>query len=176
LWALAGLTTVAYGALYYAQPLLALATEHERGWTRAQTNFAFTLALLVTAFIAPAVGRALDARGSRGLLSLGVLLGALAFTLLAATSSYPLFVLGWLLAGASMALTFYEAAFTALGQQVQGQQACSGDVAQFARELVRSAHVDDADLVTPRPQLVGGDVGDVGYGFISAFGLEHGHS
>jgi MFS family permease len=119
-WTLATLTTVAYGALYYAQPLLAVATEHDRGWTRAQTNFAFTLALLVTAFIAPAVGQALDARGGRGLLSLGALLGALAFTLLAATSSYPLFVLGWLLAGASMALTFYEAAFTALGQQVQG--------------------------------------------------------
>lgn len=28
---LAVLTTVGYGALYYAQPLLAVATEHERG-------------------------------------------------------------------------------------------------------------------------------------------------
>ncbi|MBB6017442.1 MFS transporter [Deinococcus radiopugnans] len=119
-WALAGLTTVAYGALYYAQPLLAVATEHERGWTRAQTNLAFTLALLVTAFMAPAVGRALDARGGRGLLSVGALLGALAFTLLAASTTYVVFLLGWLLAGAAMALTFYEAAFTALGQQVQG--------------------------------------------------------
>ncbi|UBV44454.1 MFS transporter (plasmid) [Deinococcus taeanensis] len=120
-WALAALTTVGYGALYYAQPLLALATEHERGWTRAQTNFAFTLALLVTAFTAPAVGRALDARGGRSLLSLGALCAAAAFTLLALTASYPLFVLGWLLAGAAMALTFYEAAFTVLGQQVQGE-------------------------------------------------------
>lgn len=119
--ALAALTTVGYGSLYYAQPLLAVATEHERGWTRAGTNFAFTLALLVTAFIAPVVGRALDTRGGRSLLSLGALCGALAFTLLALTTSFPLFVLGWLLAGTAMALTFYEAAFTVLGQQVQGE-------------------------------------------------------
>lgn len=118
---LAGLTTVAYGSLYYAQPLLAVATEHERGWTRAGTNFAFTLALLVTAFLAPSVGRALDAHGGRNLLSLGALCGALAFTVLALTTSFPLFILGWLLAGAAMALTFYEAAFTVLGQQVQGE-------------------------------------------------------
>jgi len=44
--------------------------------------------------------------------------GSGAFLLLALTSSYPLFVLGWLLAGAAMSLTFYEAVFTVLGQQV----------------------------------------------------------
>lgn len=117
---LAVLTTVGYGALYYAQPLLAVATEHERGWTRAQTGLAFTLALLVSAFLAPLVGRALDRMGGRALVTLGALSGTLAFVLLAGTSSYPSFVFGWLLAGVAMALVFYEAAFTVLGQQVQG--------------------------------------------------------
>ena len=117
---LAVLTTVAYGALYYAQPLLAVATEHVRGWTRAQTSLAFTLALLMTALLAPAVGRSIDARGGRMLVSLGALSAALAFTLLANTNSYLPFVFGWLLIGVAMALTFYEAAFTVLGQQFQG--------------------------------------------------------
>lgn len=117
---LAVLTTVGYGALYYAQPLLAVATEQERGWTRAQTGLAFTLALLVSAFLAPAVGRALDRRGGRALVTLGALSGTLAFALLAGTSDYLPFVVGWLLAGVAMALVFYEAAFTVLGQQMQG--------------------------------------------------------
>ncbi|GMA16123.1 MFS transporter [Deinococcus metallilatus] len=120
MWTLAVLTTVSYGALYYAQPLLAVAAEHERGWTRTQTGLAFTLALLVTALTAPAVGRALDARGGRVLVGGGALLGGAAFVLLALTHGYPLFVIGWLLAGVAMALTFYEAAFTVLGQQVGG--------------------------------------------------------
>ncbi|GBF04811.1 major facilitator superfamily MFS_1 [Deinococcus aerius] len=119
-WTLAVLTTVSYGALYYAQPLLAVAAEHERGWSRTQTGLAFTLALLVTALVAPRVGRALDARGGRVLVGGGAALGGVAFMLLACTSSYPAFVLGWLLAGVAMALTFYEAAFTVLGQQVSG--------------------------------------------------------
>ncbi|MBB5234111.1 MFS transporter [Deinococcus budaensis] len=118
--ALAVLTTVGYGALYYAQPLLAVAVEQERGWTRAQTGLAFTLALLVSAFLAPLVGRALDEKGGRKLLSLGALSGSLAFLLLAFTSSSLPFVFGWLLAGVAMALVFYEAAFTVLGQQMQG--------------------------------------------------------
>ncbi|GGM19347.1 MFS transporter [Deinococcus aerophilus] len=117
-WSLAMLATVGYGALYYAQPLLAVAFEEAHGWTRTQTGLAFTLALLLTAGLAPWVGRVLDTgRGARWL-SLGALLGSLAFLLLALTSHYLLFVFAWLLAGVSMGLTFYEAVFTVLRQQV----------------------------------------------------------
>ncbi|UQN09425.1 MFS transporter [Deinococcus sp. QL22] len=119
-WTLALLATVAYGALYYAQPLLAVATEQAYGWSRTQTSLAFTLALLATAFLAPRVGRVLDQGHGRTWLALGALLGGLAFGLLAWTSNYVLFVAAWLLAGAAMSLTFYEAVFTVLGQQVGG--------------------------------------------------------
>ena len=122
IWTLALLSTAGYGALYYAQPLLAVAFEHLHGWTRAQTGLAFTLALLTTALLAPAVGRALDIGHGRRWLCLGAWLGSGAFLLLALTSSCPLFVLGWLLAGVAMSLTFYEAVFTVLGQQVAGPQ------------------------------------------------------
>lgn len=56
-WTLALLCTVSYGALYYAQPLLAVATEHATGWTRVQSGLAFTAALLVSAVFAARVRR-----------------------------------------------------------------------------------------------------------------------
>lgn len=119
-WTLTLLNTVAYGALYYAQPLLAVQFEHDLGWTRSQTALAFTLALLVTAFSAPAMGRRLDNQGGRFLLTAGSGLGALAFVVMAFSATLPLFTLGWLLAGVAMGLTFYEATFAVLGQQVRG--------------------------------------------------------
>lgn len=119
-WVLALIATAGYGALYYAQPLLAVATEHATGWSRAQTSLAFTLALLTNAALAPLVGRWLDQWGGRALISGGALLGAGALIALSITNSYLMFVLGWLLIGAAMTLTFYEAVFTVLGQQRQG--------------------------------------------------------
>lgn len=120
-WTLALLSTVSYGALYYAQPLLAVATEQDFGWSRTRTGLAFTLALLVTAILAPRVGRTLDHRGGRGLLSLGAVLGAVAFVVLAVASGYPMFVAGWLLAGVAMSLTFYEAVFAVLAHLLSGR-------------------------------------------------------
>lgn len=64
IWTLALLSTAGYGALYYAQPLLAVATEHTTGWSRAQTSLAFTAALLTNAALAPVVGRAVDRMGA----------------------------------------------------------------------------------------------------------------
>lgn len=118
--ALALLNTVAYGALYYAQPLLAVAFEGTYGWSRTATSLAFTLALLVTAFAAPAIGRRLDAQGGRALLPLGALLGAGALFALAGATTLTGYTAAWLLAGLAMGLTFYEATFTVLGQQVAG--------------------------------------------------------
>lgn len=60
----------------------------------------------------------LDAGQGGRWLGLGALLGSLAFAVLALTSSYLLFLVAWLLAGVAMGLTFYEAVFTVLGQQV----------------------------------------------------------
>lgn len=119
-WTLALLSTVSYGALYYAQPLLAVATEQTFGWSRTHTGLSFTLALLVTAVLAPRVGRRLDRNGGRVLLTSGAVLGAAAFAILAVSSGYPMFMVGWLLAGIAMSLTFYEAVFAVLAHQLSG--------------------------------------------------------
>lgn len=119
--ALAVLNTAAYGTLYYAQPLLAVQFEQAFQWPRSFTALAFTLALLVTAFSAPALGRWFDDGHGRVLLSLGAGLSAVSFALMACASSPAVFVLAWLLAGIAMALTFYEATFAVLAGQLSGQ-------------------------------------------------------
>ena len=119
-WTLALISTAGYGALYYAQPLLGVATEHALGWSRAQTSLTFTLALLTNAALAPLVGHRLDRFGGRSLISGGALLGAVALLGMSLTTNYLAFVLCWLLAGVGMTLTFYEAVFTVVGQQFQG--------------------------------------------------------
>lgn len=117
IWTLALLSTAGYGALYYAQPLLAVATEHATGWSRAQTSLAFTLALLTNAALAPAVGRTVDRCGGRALISGGAALGAVALILMSLHPTYPGFVVCWVLAGVAMTLTFYEPVFTVVAQQ-----------------------------------------------------------
>ena len=117
IWTLALLSTAGYGALYYAQPLLAVATEHATGWSRAQTGLAFTLALLTNAALAPVVGRAVDRFGGKVLISGGAALGAVALALMTLHPSYPAFVACWVLAGVAMTLTFYEPVFTVVAQQ-----------------------------------------------------------
>ncbi|WP_291431242.1 MFS transporter [Deinococcus sp.] len=119
--ALAVLNTVAYGTLYYAQPLLAVQFEQAHHWPRSFTSLAFTLALLVTAFSAPALGKLFDAGRGLLLLTAGAGLGAVAFALLASSNSPALFVFAWLLAGVAMALTFYEATFAVLAGRIGGK-------------------------------------------------------
>ncbi|THF86751.1 MFS transporter [Deinococcus sp. KSM4-11] len=119
IWTLAFLSTAGYGALYYAQPLLAVATEHVTGWSRAQTGLAFTLALLTNAALAPVVGRAVDRFGGRALISGGAALGAAALAGLSLHPTYLGFVACWVLAGVAMTLTFYEPVFVVVAQQFQ---------------------------------------------------------
>jgi Major Facilitator Superfamily len=119
IWTLALLSTAGYGALYYAQPLLAVATEQTTGWSRAQTSLAFTLALLTNAALAPSVGRGVNRFGGRVLISGGAALGAVALGLMGLPLGYPGYVACWVLAGVAMTLTFYEPVFTVVAQQFQ---------------------------------------------------------
>ena len=54
------------------------------------------------------------------MISGGALLGAAALLGMSLTTSFPVYVLCWVLAGVAMTLTFYEAVFTVIGQQFQG--------------------------------------------------------
>lgn len=103
-----------WGVLYYAFPVINPTITHDTGWPAGATTAAFSAALIVSAIVGIHVGRALDHRGPRLVMTAGSILGPLSLLAVAAAPNLTVFTAGWLLAGASMAATFYQPAFAAL--------------------------------------------------------------
>ncbi|WP_328923355.1 MFS transporter [Streptomyces sp. NBC_00190] len=103
-----------WGIVYYAFPVLNAAITADTGWSGGATTAAFSAALVVSAVAGIYVGRVLDHRGPRTVMTAGSVLGVLSLLVIAAAPNLPVFFAGWLLAGAAMAATFYQPAFAAL--------------------------------------------------------------
>jgi predicted MFS family arabinose efflux permease len=106
--------TVSYGVLYYAFTVLAPAIAAGTGWSATAVTAAFSAGSLTGALTGIAVGRVLQRRGPRLVMTVGSVLGAVALAVVALAPTYPVFVLGWLLVGLASAGTFYPPAFAAL--------------------------------------------------------------
>ncbi|GAA3972844.1 MFS transporter [Allohahella marinimesophila] len=107
---------LSWGSLYYSLAVLALPLRTELGFSELTVFGAFTLGVLVSGLAAPAVGRWIDRSGGRGPLALGSILAALAFVLLATANGLVVYFLGWLIAGAAMALCLYDPVFVVIHQ------------------------------------------------------------
>ncbi|WP_371588020.1 MFS transporter [Streptomyces virginiae] len=103
-----------WGIVYYAFPVLGSHITTDTGWSPAATTAAFSGALLVSALAGIPIGRVLDRRGPRAVMTAGSVLGTLALLVIAAAPNLAAFSVGWLLAGVAMAATFYPPAFAAL--------------------------------------------------------------
>ncbi len=103
-----------WGIVYYAFPVLLPRLTADTGWSPGAATAAFSAALLVSATVGIPVGRVLDRRGPRAVMTAGSVVGTLALLLIAAAPNLAVFTAGWLLAGVAMAATFYPPAFAAL--------------------------------------------------------------
>lgn len=103
-----------WGIVYYAFPVLNPQITAATGWSPAATTAAFSAALLLSALCGIRVGRILDARGPRTVMTAGSALATLALIVIATAPNLPVFIAGWLLAGPAMAATFYQPAFAAV--------------------------------------------------------------
>jgi MFS family permease len=103
--------TIVWAAYYYAFPALLLVWERDLGWSKAELSGAFTLALVVSAALAPMVGRQID-RGRAALVFAGSVFAA-ACLLAALSRVWALwqFYLIWIGLGTAMAGSLYEACF-----------------------------------------------------------------
>jgi hypothetical protein len=112
--ALAFTEIVSWGVLYYAFGVLVGPMQAELGWSQGLLGGAFSLALLVSAFLAVPVGRTLARRGARATMTAGSCAGALLVYAWSWVES-PLALYALFLAlGFPLASTLYEAAFAAV--------------------------------------------------------------
>ncbi|MCW8379606.1 MFS transporter [Streptomyces justiciae] len=103
-----------WGIVYYAFPVLNPQITASTGWSSTSTTAAFSGALLVSAVTGIPVGRILDRRGPRAVMTTGSALGVAAVLALACAPNLVAFTVAWLLAGMAMAASFYQPAFAAL--------------------------------------------------------------
>ena len=131
-WAITGALsvteTVSYGILYYAFAAFLVPMQEDLGWSTAQLTGAFSLAILVSAIAGIPVGRYLDRRGPRGLMTLGALGGTLLVLAWSRVDGLIAFYAVWLGIGLAMAAVLYEAAFTVLAKHF-------GDAAERRRAM-----------------------------------------
>ncbi len=105
---------ISWGVLYYAFPVLAPTITADTGWPTTWTTAAFSAALVVAALVGIPVGRILDRRGPRMIMTAGSVLAVAAVLLIAWSPHILVFAAGWLLAGTAMAGVLYQPAFAAL--------------------------------------------------------------
>ncbi|ONK12989.1 MFS transporter [Streptomyces sp. MP131-18] len=103
-----------WGIVYYAFPVLNPQITAATGWPTGATTAAFSFALALSALAGIAVGRVIDHRGPRAVMTGGSAAGAASLVVVATAPNLPAFFAGWALAGFAMAATFYQPAFVAL--------------------------------------------------------------
>jgi MFS family permease len=103
-----------WGVLYYAFPVLAPTIARDTGWSMPTVIAGFSLAQIVSAVVGIPVGRVLDRRGPRVVMTTGSVLAVGAVGLLATSTSVPGFLVAWFFVGTSMACVLYQPAFAAL--------------------------------------------------------------
>jgi MFS family permease len=106
--------TLAWASSYYLPAILAVPMAREFGLSPSWVFGAFSAALVLSALLGPAVGRAIDARGGRGVLTLSNLVLAAGLVMLAVAPGPAVMAGGWIVLGLGMALGLYDAAFATL--------------------------------------------------------------
>ena len=112
-----GITQItAWGTSYYCLGVLAGPISRDTGWSRGFVFLGFTVALLAMGVVSSAVGRAIDRRGARAVMTLGTVVVSAGLFALAHVRSEALYLLVWAFLGVGMRLCLYDAAFAALVQ------------------------------------------------------------
>lgn len=141
--------TLAWASSYYLPAILADPIARELGISGTAVFAAFSAALLLSAALGPAVGRAIDRRGGRGVLCLSNLVLAAGLALLGLAHGPVLLTVAWLVLGAGMALGLYDSAFATLaglyGRDARGAITGITLIAGFASTVgwPLSAFLDD---------------------------------
>ncbi|MBO9578364.1 MAG: MFS transporter [Microbacteriaceae bacterium] len=115
---------VSWGVLYYGVIVAGPRIAEETGWGLALVNGLFSVGLVVSALAGIVVGRVLDRRGPRLVMTTGSVLAVAGFAVVAVAPDPFVFALGWVVVGVAQACVLYQAAFTVVtrryGERRQG--------------------------------------------------------
>lgn len=112
--ALAVTQTIGYGVLYYAFSVFLTPMARDLHAGGPQIAAALTLSILIAALCAPAVGRLLDARGGRGLMSAGSVLGACGVLAWSRVQTPAQLYAVFAVIGIACSMVLYESAFAVI--------------------------------------------------------------
>jgi len=113
-WPLAIAETIVWAAMFYSFPALILVWEQDLGWSKTELSGALTASLVLSAVLAPVVGRLIDHGIGRYVFTGCALLGAVLLALLSKVTALWQFYAIWLGLGVAMGGALYEACFAVL--------------------------------------------------------------
>lgn len=105
---------VSWGILYYALIVAAPAIAEDTGWSLVTVTAAFSGGLVVSAIAGVMVGRLLDERGPRVVMTTGALVGTAGLVIVAFAPDPLVFAAGWAVCGLAQSSVLYQAAFTVI--------------------------------------------------------------
>jgi MFS family permease len=103
--------TITWGILYYGFAVFLPVMEADLGWSRGEMAGAFSLATLLAGLCAAPVGRWLDDRGPRLLMTAGSIAATVLVLAWSQVTDLAQFYVLWALIGMTMATVLYEPAF-----------------------------------------------------------------
>ena len=106
--------TLGYACLYYIFAALILSWQADLGWDTAALALGPTLAIVISAVLAPVFGRWVDRGFGPEMLAGGAALGALALIWLSQVRTQPAYLAGWAVIGVAQAACLYEVCFAFL--------------------------------------------------------------
>jgi MFS family permease len=115
--------TTSWGILYYAFSVFVAPMEAELGWSRSLTTGAFSMAVLLSGLAAVPVGRWLDRRGPRMLMTAGSCAGVLLTLAWANVHDVVTYYVVWAAIGLTMATVLYDPAFAVVAVWFHRQRA-----------------------------------------------------
>jgi predicted MFS family arabinose efflux permease len=107
---------IGWGTSFYLPTILAGDISRDTGLSEEVVYAGVTVMLLVSASLAPWLGRRLDRGGARVIMTAGSLIAALALTLIGVSFDLKSYLLAWVVMGVSSSMLLTNSAFVAVAQ------------------------------------------------------------
>jgi MFS family permease len=107
--------TLSWGTSFFLPAVITVPAARDLGSSTFAVLGAFSVALLISGFCAPHVGRWIDRHGGKGSIVASILVLALGQAILAMSPNLAVWYGGWAVLGVGMAMGLYDAAFATAG-------------------------------------------------------------